>query len=62
MSYIVQNPNSQTNPTDVYRVVNYQDWIDYTNGATTMLAVVGRFDNYGEAKLLCDRLNNSEVE
>lgn len=27
MSYIIQSPNSLTNPTNDYRVVDYDEWI-----------------------------------
>lgn len=49
MAAVIQYPNSQTNKTDKYRVVDYQDLINFINGATTSYAYVA-FDTYEEAE------------
>lgn len=48
MSLVIQQPNSQTNPTEKYRVCDYEGWVAYINGATLSYAFV-EYETYAEA-------------
>jgi hypothetical protein len=48
MSLVIQQPHTATNPTEKYRVVDFEGWIDYVNGATTSYAFTA-FDSYDKA-------------
>lgn len=54
--YIILQPNSQTNPSDKYRVVFNDDWMRYVNGATRTYAFTA-FDTYDEAETVADEAN-----
>jgi hypothetical protein len=56
MSYVVQQPHSNTNPTSMHRVVGWNDWLKYSNGEISYLPAVP-FSTYGEAEKERDRLN-----
>lgn len=62
MSYVVQRPNSSSNPSSRYRVVDFDDWIKYINGASQLLSVAGSFDTYEEATTRRDELNIARLE
>jgi hypothetical protein len=56
VSFVVQQPNSETNRSDRYRVTDYEGWIKYINGASSTYAYVS-FDTYAEAKAAADVAN-----
>lgn len=56
-AYVVQYPNSNTNPTGLYRVVHSREWEHYLNGASPVLAIAGSFGTYEAARDRRDRLN-----
>jgi len=57
MAYVVQQPHSVTNNTDRYRVVEFDDWLRYVNGASSSYACTS-FNTYEEAKAAADIANN----
>lgn len=57
MAFVVQQPNTQTNDSDKYRVTDMHDWLNYVNGATTSYAFTS-FDTYQEAKDAADKANS----
>lgn len=58
MSWIVQQPHSQTNQTDQYRVVDADEWMHYANGTTRLLAIGGSFATYADAQQRCTEWND----
>lgn len=56
MAYVVQQPYSNTNDTDKFRVVDAHDLTRYMNGATKSYAFVP-FDSYKQAAKYRDELN-----
>lgn len=61
MTAITQQPHSVTNPTDRYRVVLYENWIDFINGGTQVLAVESDHGSLAEANAARDELNRAEI-
>lgn len=55
-TYVTQQPNSQTNRTGFYRVVEYREWTRYFNGDTSFLNAAN-FNSQEEADAERDRLN-----
>lgn len=56
MSFIVQQPNSNTNRTDKYRVADSDDLMRFINGAAKSYAYL-EFDTYQEAETARDVAN-----
>lgn len=56
--FVTLQPNTNTNPSGKYRVVDSEDWARYVNGATNTVAFAGQFDDFDDAQELRDRLNN----
>lgn len=56
MSFVVQYPRSNTNPTDKYRVTHSSDLFPYMNGATTSYAFIA-YNTYAEAVAARDKAN-----
>jgi hypothetical protein len=56
--FVTLQPQSNTNPSDKYRVVDSSDWARYVNGATNTVAFAGQFDTLDEAIALRDKLNS----
>lgn len=59
-TYVILQPNSNTNPTSQFRVVWDEDWAKYVNGAVPMLALAGSYATYEEAEEQRDKLNEQE--
>lgn len=57
MAFVVLQPNSLTNHSDKYRVVDHKDWAAFANKAVKTIAIAGEFDTYPEAVAERDRLN-----
>lgn len=58
--YMVQRPNSNSNKTKKFRVVNHQDWMDWLGlpvAERTVISAVAEFDDYSSASRLRDQLN-----
>lgn len=56
MSFIVQQPHSNTNPTNKFRVADSADLMRFINGATKSYAYL-EFDSYQEAETARDIAN-----
>jgi len=54
--FIVLQPNSNTNKSDTYAVVDGEAWTRYVNGASLGFAVLSRHDNYVAAKKEAERM------
>ncbi len=54
MSLVIQQPNSQTNNSDKYRVADYEGWLAYVNGATTVYAFA-EYETYEAAQEAVER-------
>lgn len=59
MSYIVQQPNSNTNPTNRYRVVEFEKFMAFLNGNTTHIPVESEHDSYASANHRRNTLNGT---
>lgn len=59
ITYMVLQPNSNTNPTDKYRVVDYDKWIDFRQGTRTRLDDVGEYRTYAEADRQRNTMNHA---
>lgn len=62
MTYVVQQPHSNTNDSDKYQVVKFTDWLRFFGGYETVLPVASSFDTYDEAMQERNRLNQEEYE
>jgi len=60
MGYIVLNPNSHTNPSAMYRVVKYADWIKYVNKTVRSLNIQHEATTYEAARTKANELNNGK--
>ncbi len=49
MSYIVLNPNSNTNPSAMFRVVEFEAWRAYSDREVSHLNVADEATTYAEA-------------
>lgn len=58
MGFIVLNPKSHTNPSAMYRVVSYADWIAYVNRSARHLDIRHEASSYAEALEKANELNN----
>lgn len=58
MSFVVQSPYSNTNPSDSYRVVDFEKWCAYINGETTSLPSTA-FRTRDAAETECDKRNGT---
>jgi len=58
MAYVVQQPHSNTNNTDKFRIVEFYDWHKamWENGPTP--PSFGQFDNYEDAMFACYQMNH----
>jgi hypothetical protein len=56
MAYVIQQPNSSTNDSDKYRVVDIEEWCRYINGATPFYTFLTAED-FTQAQLIQDRMN-----
>lgn len=56
MSYVMLQPHSSTNGTDLYRVAEYNAWVDFAFGTATTYPWQERASAV-EAQALCDQLN-----
>lgn len=56
MNFVIQQPHSQTNPTNKYRVCDSRDWAAFINGATTSYAFT-QFNTYEQAQRARDEAN-----
>ncbi len=59
MSYVVQQPGSLTNPSNLYRVVDFCEWFDKANTDKSPKSY-GDYTTYGEAETKRDQLNQDE--
>lgn len=49
MAYVVQQPNSLTNPSGKFRVVDFDRWKTYADGETNNLPMHSSHDTYAAA-------------
>lgn len=56
MTYVVQQPGSNTNPTAYYRIVVFDEWLQHLNHGFP-LRVVEQHDLYPTAYAACEALN-----
>lgn len=61
MAYIVLHPGSNTNPSDKYRVVDYDGWLDVIMGNATTVEPLSEHDNYKSAETAKDEANTDTV-
>ncbi|TDD97165.1 hypothetical protein [Actinomadura rubrisoli] len=59
MAFVILQPNSSTNPSDKYRVVDNADWMAFINGGTKRVAYTSH-DTYEEAEKARDRANGRQ--
>lgn len=59
MADMVLHPHSTTNPTDQYRVTDYQAWLVYVNGDTSNYPFTA-YDTYPEAQTAAEATNSAE--
>lgn len=60
-AFVVQQPNSNTNPSDEYRVVHSTDFAQYINGAKSSLPVAFSSSDYQAAGKKRDELNQEQA-
>jgi hypothetical protein len=58
MSLVVQQPNSNTNDSDKFRVVDFEGWIQFVNGAATSYAFTAH-DTWEQAQAAADAGNRA---
>lgn len=56
--YVVLQPHSNTNHSDLYRVVASHDWARYANGAAKYMPIAGEFESYQEANRFRESLDS----
>lgn len=60
MTYVVLQPNSSTNPSDKYRVVDYARWTEHADSnLVSPLPVKSEHDNFAEAEAAAAELNGT---
>lgn len=59
MSYIVVRPNSETNPSAMFRVVDFEKWRAFADREVSYLDVTDEATTYAEAASKADALNTS---
>lgn len=59
--YVIQQPNSHTNPTEQYRVVRFGDWHNAMFGDGAPVTPVAVFDKYPDADAKCKELNSQQA-
>jgi hypothetical protein len=47
--YVILQPHSNTNNSDKYAIVKFDDWVSYTNGELVGMPIVSRHDTWEEA-------------
>lgn len=57
MSYIVLNPNSNTNPSAMFRVVEFDAWRAYADREVSHLDVTDQATTHADAQAKADTLN-----
>jgi hypothetical protein len=60
-SYVTLTPNSLTNPTDKYLVVEYGHWSAFRNGGVSRLVPQSVHDDYADAHNAAVELNRDVV-
>jgi hypothetical protein len=60
-SYVTLQPNSLTNPTDRYLVVEYDHWQQFRNGDVSRLVPESEHDDAADAHNAAVELNREEV-
>lgn len=56
--YLIQQPRSNTNPTDKYRVIESSEWGQYVAGnCVGVLPTYFESSDYRETQTECDKLN-----
>lgn len=58
MSYVVLQPNSNSNPSDKYRVCEYGAWVEYVNGHVQDFDAF-EFENSQDAYAKCTEMNRA---
>lgn len=58
--YVIQQPGSNTNPTDSYRVVNMKSWLNHVHTGKP-LAIDGSFKTHDEAADFRDKKNSEST-
>jgi hypothetical protein len=58
--HVILYPHSLTNPGDMYRVVELDKWIAYTNGTEGSYPVTGTYESYALAEEARDTLNEEK--
>jgi hypothetical protein len=56
MSFVIQYPHSESNPSDKYRVTEFDCWLRYVNGASRGYAFT-TYSTYLEALKACEKAN-----
>jgi hypothetical protein len=50
MSWVIQQPHSQTNADDFFQVVEFSHWREFCDGERKSIPVVAKFESYAEAR------------
>jgi hypothetical protein len=57
--YVILYPQSNTNPSDRYRVADSGKWMDFVNGSKNSYPTAGEYKTYEEAFAIREALNGS---
>lgn len=50
MVQVILLPNSETNPSDYHRIVDFDKWRAYIDGEVSYLPVISEHNSYAEAE------------
>lgn len=50
MAWVIQQPHSNTNVSDFFRVVEYRHWLEYCDGERKSIPVIKEFELYEDAR------------